>query len=306
LLVNFYLILILTQHTGESSWELPANATLEEGGGGTNDQQAYEDAQFADGTAEDGEKYLDVYNNYDTPLGEDGATFEEPDSNVLAQSSVQSIKSSFIPMKLLVRKPSDGSLEKKTSFGNLNMLDKKHSAQNLGIKTGSSFVINRSAVVKDSLKPAGQSSKSNKISGFALLKIGAAILRKQIDENGSTWVEYQAADNGPVFYAEEGSDVAGQWKRPAIFDLEEFSSQSVISVEAVDFNSLDQALISRPSSNASLKTSSVGLSSAVSVQQAGSVPPLRQQPQSTPPVMAVRDKSVSYFYAFICYVCFVL
>ena len=28
---------------------------------------------------------------------------------------------------------------------------------------------------------------------------------------------YQAVDKGPIFYSQEGSDIAGQWKKPAIY-----------------------------------------------------------------------------------------
>lgn len=178
--------------------------------------------------------------------------------NYLAQSSVHSTRStksaSYIPMKLLVRKSSgEGLLEKKTSFGNLGGMEKKHSAQSLGIRNGSAFLLNRTPIVKNDLKPQTPQSGKSQLSGFALLKVGASVLRKQIDEHGSTWLEYQAADNGPVFYAEENnSTTAGQWNRPHVFDLDDFSSASIISVEPVDFNQLDEALVSRPSSRQNL------------------------------------------------------
>lgn len=196
-----------------------------------------------------------IENIFDASLEHDESQERLPSARHLNQSSVHSTRSaSYIPMKLLVKKNSkDGLLEKKTSFGNLTMSDKKHSAQSLGIKTGSSFVLNRAPVVKDSLKPsASQKSSKAKLSGFALLKVGASVIRKQIDENGSTWIEYQAADNGPVFYAQADGLSAGQWNRPPVFDLEDLSSTSMISVEPVDFNSLDEALLSRPSSRKEL------------------------------------------------------
>ena len=252
----------------------------------------------------DGAKYIEMYspherrsldeNLFDGSLENGGS--QEPMGNhyQLNQSSVHSNRStksaSFIPMRLLVKKNSSGDgmvMEKKTSFGNLTLSEKKHSAQSLGIKSGSSFVLNRAPVVNNSLKPAtpSQSTKA-KLGGFALLKAGASVLRTQIDENGSTWYEYQAAGNGPVFYVQEGGLSAGQWQRPAIFDLEEFSSASVVSVEPVDFGALDEALISRPSSKRELLS---GVNSAAnSFQSKGSIGD--KQPVSSTTEADSRDK----------------
>lgn len=278
---NLHFIIHIFQHTGESSWELPQNAILEE----TNDT-ANEDQQFADHYEEenieyDGAKYIEVFNSsndYVRPqsIAENGpfdislepSLDQVPYSNQLGQSSVHSTRStksaSYIPMKLLVKKSShEGLLEKKTSFGNLGMMEKKHSAQSLGIKSGSALLLNRTPVVKDSLKPQTPQSQKTKLSGFALLKVGASVVRKQVDENGSTWLEYQAADNGPVFYAEEGAESAGQWSRPHVFDLDDFSSTSIVSVEPVNFDHLDEALISRPSSRRDLHSLVPGEGAAV-------------------------------------------
>ena len=243
-------------------------------------QTGNEDLQFGEPDEEnieyDGDKYIDMYSSTNEPnrrsigdgSGVDNNIFdgslENDDNNErfnqLTQASVHSARStksaSFIPMKLLVRKTSNNSIlsEKKTSFGNLNMLEKKHSAQSLGIKNGASFVLNRTPVVRDSLKPSTPQPQthSRRVSGFARMKVGASVLRKQVDEAGVAWVEYQAADNGPVFYAPADIPSAGQWNRPHIFDLDDLGSTSVISVEPVDFNSLDEALISRPSSRKDL------------------------------------------------------
>lgn len=243
-------------------------------------QDHNEDIQFADNEFDnvdyDGNKYIEMYspaahNRHSlTEGGTDGifdishepSVDQTPNANQLAQASIHSSRStksqSYIPMRHLVKKGSkDGMLEKKTSFGSLAMSEKKHTAQSLGIKTGSSFLLNRTPVVRDSLKPATPSqSEKTKLSGFALLKVGASVIRRQIDETGTTWLEYQAADNGPVFYAQENGTLAGQWNRPTIFDLEDFSSASVVSVEPVDFGALDEALISRPSSRKDLRASS--------------------------------------------------
>lgn len=251
---------------------MPQDAVLEESNDVRDDDQQFIDHEYEENIHYDGEKYIEVFNqshdNARQSVAEGGAeVFDlslEPslehvqNINQLAQSSVQSTRStksaSYIPMKLLVRKSSGegGLLEKKTSFGNLGGMEKKHSAQSLGIKNGSAFLLNRTPIVKNDLKPHTPQSGKSQLSGFALLKVGAAVLRKQIDEHGITWLEYQAADNGPVFYAEENGTNAGQWNRPHVFDLDDFSSASIISVEPVDFNQLDDALVSRPSSRKDL------------------------------------------------------
>ncbi len=128
---------------------------------------------------------------------------------------------SLVSMKKLTSKASMQSMvEKKTSVGNLTPLAKKASAANLGIKTGSAWIKSKAPEIKDSLKPTTGTPKVSKssLSGFALLKVGAKVLDKQIDEDGAVWVQYQAVDKGPVFYAEEGAESAGQWHRPPIFE----------------------------------------------------------------------------------------
>lgn len=127
---------------------------------------------------------------------------------------------SLVSMKKLTSKASMKSLiEKKTSVGNLTLLAKKDSAANLGIKTGSAWIKSKPPEIKNDLKPAEGAPKLGKssLSGFALLKIGAKVLDKQFDEDGAVWIQYQAVDKGPVFYAEEGAQSAGQWHRPPIF-----------------------------------------------------------------------------------------
>lgn len=127
---------------------------------------------------------------------------------------------SLVSMKKLTSKASMKSMvEKKTSVGNLSLLAKKDSAANLGIKTGSAWIKSKPPEIKHDLKPALGTPKVGKssLSGFALLKVGAKVLDKQFDEEGAVWIQYQAVDKGPVFYAEEGAESAGQWHRPPIF-----------------------------------------------------------------------------------------
>lgn len=262
-------------------------------------ETGYEDQQFADHYEEenieyDGAKYIEVFNSsndYVRPqsIMENGPydislepSLDQVPYNNLGQSSVHSTRStksaSYIPMKLLVKKASrEGLLEKKTSFGSVGIVEKKHSAQSLGMKNGSALLLNRTPVVNNSLKPQTPQSQKSTLTGFALLKVGASVLRKQIDEHGSTWLEYQAADDGPVFYAEEGGALAGQWNRPHVFDLDDFSSASIVSVEPVNFDHLDDALVSRPSSRRDLHSLVPGaepaLGESLSKKSAGAYAP---------------------------------
>lgn len=128
-------------------------------------------------------------------------------------------------MKGLTKKASLQSLiEKKTSVGNLTLMAKKESAADLGIKSGSAWIKSKPPEIKNDLKPTVGTPKVSKtlLSGFALLKVGAKVLDKQIDDAGEVWVKYQAVDKGPVFYAQEGAESAGQWHKPLIYlDLDE-------------------------------------------------------------------------------------
>ena len=141
-------------------------------------------------------------------------------NNESALHSDKPMSPSFVSMKKLTSKASLHSLiEKKTSVGTLTPLAKKDSALNLGIKTGSAWIKSKPPEIKDNLKPTVGTPKVSKssLSGFALLKVGAKVLDKQFDEDGAVWIQYQAVDKGPVFYAQEGAESAGQWHRPPIY-----------------------------------------------------------------------------------------
>jgi hypothetical protein len=123
-------------------------------------------------------------------------------------------------MKGLTKKASlQSMIEKKTSVGNLTPLAKKQSAASLGIKTGTAWIKSKPPEIRDALKPTVGTPKvgASSLSGFALLKVGAKVLDKQIDEDGVTWVMYQAVDKGPIFYAKEGVESSGQWSKPPIY-----------------------------------------------------------------------------------------
>lgn len=56
---------------------------------------------------------------------------------------------------------------------------------------------------------------------FDQMKVGAKIKRKQIDyadAKNEIWLEWQAPNNGPTFYAKDGAE-GGQWKKPKIFEI---------------------------------------------------------------------------------------
>lgn len=105
-----------------------------------------------------------------------------------------------------------------------------------GGKTQLSFVLNnkKSFRVDDSLKPTTPSVKKSK-NGFEILKVLSSVLRSGMDEFGEIWLEYQSADDGPLFYARKGVE-GGQWRIPATFnsiDLE--NSQELDVAPAFNF-----------------------------------------------------------------------
>ena len=163
-----------------------------------------------------------------------------------------------------------GMKDRKTSYGSLSssfLLEKKYSSVSLGIRPISSWVLNKAPTVSNALKPKDPKPEHTESSGFAALKTNSIARRTETDADGHVWVEYETNDTGSVFYYQQDSTVIhGQWQRPdGLFDGEDdliddelSSSQggSYISVEAVDFTSLDEALISRPF-NRSFKGSSL-------------------------------------------------
>jgi hypothetical protein len=101
-----------------------------------------------------------------------------------------------------------------------------------------SFSIKKSPSVDNSLKPKTPSPLKRKSkNGFQMLKEGASILSKGRDESHQVWIEYQTADEGPIFYAIEDKD-GGQWNRPATYHTiggtDDASSVGDHSVELVD------------------------------------------------------------------------
>ncbi len=191
-----------------SSWELPENAKVAEGG------------YAGVGAWIDGAESNTVANTADAENATPSASIKLATNSETALHSDKPMSPSFVSMKKLTSKASLHSLiEKKTSVGTLTPLAKKDSALNLGIKTGSAWIKSKPPEIKDDLKPTAGTPKVGKssLSGFALLKVGAKVLDKQIDEDGAVWIQYQAVDKGPVFYAEEGAESAGQWHRPPIY-----------------------------------------------------------------------------------------
>ena len=105
-------------------------------------------------------------------------------------------------------------IEDQTSF-----LTRNPSNESLkSIKAAGSFKLSRVPSVADNLKPVIPVKRKTK-NGFQILKEGASILKQQRDSNGVLWIEYQAVDEGPIFYATEDPE-SGQWGKPDIFDEE--------------------------------------------------------------------------------------
>jgi len=84
------------------------------------------------------------------------------------------------------------------------------------LKSQLSFTLKKVASVNNMLKPKTPLKSKGK-NGFQMLKEGAAVLRQAVDStDGLIWIEYQSADEGPIFYSSKNSDT-GQWTKPPVF-----------------------------------------------------------------------------------------
>lgn len=141
-------------------------------------------------------------------------------------SSFRSIKSA---RSVGLHSPSKSSnrLASKASFSSMANLetslgssrDLKHavSFSNREMKQTMSFSSGKAPQVDNSRKPASPIKRKSK-SGFQMLKEGATVMREATDENGEVWLEFQSADEGPIFYAVKDS-VNGQWSKPLVFNV---------------------------------------------------------------------------------------
>ncbi len=108
--------------------------------------------------------------------------------------------------------------EKVVMIDNSAKYERGVSAKSLkSIKSAASFKVTQMPSVADTLKPKVPLKNASK-NGFQILREGASILREQRDSNGVLWTEYQAVNDGPVFYATEDPQ-SGQWGKPEVFDL---------------------------------------------------------------------------------------
>jgi hypothetical protein len=90
-----------------------------------------------------------------------------------------------------------------------------------------SFSIKKSPSVDNSLKPKTPSPIKRKTkNGFQMLKEGASIISKGKDDNEQIWIEYQTAEEGPIFYAIEDTE-GGQWNRPATYQILDLISSNI-------------------------------------------------------------------------------
>lgn len=148
-------------------------------------------------------------------------SFDESGSeNNRSMKRVQSLKSvrsarSF-GLHSSVKASSAEILAKQVSDQIADNAETNNSLRPKSLKTQLSFVISSKNMRVDSaLKPKSPIKKQSK-SGFEMLKEGSKPLRKGKDEKGNVWIEYQTADEGPIFYAIAGA-VGGQWKQPDQF-----------------------------------------------------------------------------------------
>lgn len=202
------------KETGASEWEIPAGEVFVEG-------FLPADQEVAPGI-----------DNFDGAwLGDDGGSVDKPEESI-AEGSVRVLKSisSFRSIKsarsvgLHSPHKSSGKLIHKASFNSIANLESsldsskelKHtfSFSNRDLKQTLSFSAKKPNV-DHALKPKSPMKARSK-SGFQMLKEGATVLREATDDNGDVWVEYQSADDGPIFYAIKGT-TAGQWTKPTAF-----------------------------------------------------------------------------------------
>ena len=152
-------------------------------------------------------------------------------------SSFKSVRSAR-SLGLLIPPPSATKME--VSFDESEALASGGSKK---LKSKLSFSLKRVPSVNTDLKPKSPSPLKRKSkNGFQMLKEGAKILRKGKDDLGQVWVEYQTADEGPIFYALDETE-GGQWNRPNVFNvLDDASSVEDHSVEIIDH--LSEGLLS--------------------------------------------------------------
>lgn len=134
----------------------------------------------------------------------------------MKQASFRSVRSAR-SLGLLVPPPINTSttLKAEVSF---DPEDSMNTSQSKKLKSRLSFSLKKVPSVNNNLKPTTPSPLKRKSkNGFQMLKEGARVLQRGKDELGQTWVEYQTADDGPIFYSIEGAD-GGQWNRPNAFE----------------------------------------------------------------------------------------
>jgi hypothetical protein len=175
----------VVQTTGKSEWEIPADAIL------------------------------------NTKLSDDvsiGATENATDDTAGNLKSIRSIRSA----RSFGLKRSGSS--KFTSFSekvvmiedqSINSNPSTHSLKT--VKSALSFRFTKTPSVADNLKPTMPIKRKAK-NGFQMMKESATVLRAAKDSNGTQWIEFQSADDGPIFYANDDPE-SGQWGRPEIFEL---------------------------------------------------------------------------------------
>eukprot|EP00981_Chlorochromonas_danica_P002915 scaffold598_cov183-Ochromonas_danica.AAC.5 len=216
------------KETGVSEWEIPAGEVYMEGNNLYNN--GMQDGGIHDtfgGTwlGDDGSLSRKEDNTVEGSVSGGGAVGGGGSRVLKSVSSFRSIRSArsvglHSPQKQLHKLSSKASF---SSLANLeSSLDSKEgklmpmlSVSSKELKSVKSFSSGKQPNVSNDLKPKSPLKRQSK-SGFQMLKEGAVILREATDSDGTIWLEYQSADDGPIFYAAKDSTV-GQWGKPSVF-----------------------------------------------------------------------------------------
>lgn len=155
---------------------------------------------------------------------------EESNKSIKSIPSFRSVRSA---RSLGLHSAIKDTISKVGSFSENNFLNTSGSfrSSNKDLKSLLSFSISRAPSVDDSLKPKTPLKRKSK-NGFQMMKEGSKVLRQAKDQNGDIWVEYQSADDGPIFYALKESD-GGQWLKPSAFINRDLASMTPVKLSKI-------------------------------------------------------------------------
>lgn len=202
------------QETGASEWEIPADqlqyVTYPLTGSYDSNDAGYENIEVTDIRENSGS-----IKERPTPRSNKSPGIRHTGSS-MKQASFRSVRSAR-SLGLLVPPPINTSTTPKAEVS-FDPEDSINTSRSKKLKSRLSFSLKKVPSVNNNLKPTTPSPLKRKSkNGFQMLKEGARVLQRGRDELGQTWVEYQTADDGPIFYSIEGAD-GGQWNRPNVFE----------------------------------------------------------------------------------------